>query len=149
MDQLLLEKLIANCLKMIGKRPQSEKELQDKLYKYLSRKKISGKELYIEAVVEYLTKHNYLNDAEFAKWWVDERERLKPESKRMIQQELHIKGISDEMIESVLLKYDELEACRKVAHKKRKYYSQKELQVYLLHHGFPWDIIKKCSTLTH
>ena len=48
----------------------------------------------IEAVIDRLTRAGLLDDVSFAEYWVEQRERFKPRSARMLRHELRQKGVA-------------------------------------------------------
>jgi len=134
--------LMNHALKLLARRAHSEEELKRKLTRYFSRKSIQHVLVYLDETISLLREKNLLSDREFAESFTRDRMNLKPKSKRALKQELRSKGIEDDTIEKTLADYDELEACRKVAERKRNY-SPQRLIAYLLRQGFPWDIIQE------
>lgn len=61
----------------------------------------------IEAAVERLTSAGYLDDAAFARFWVQNRGEFKPLSRRALRQELRQKGLSSAVIDEALSALDE------------------------------------------
>lgn len=141
-----MEKLIACALKLLSKRPQSEKEVKDKLGRFLRRRKIEDKKLYLAETLKYLKKLKVLNDADFARWFMEQRAQFRPRSKRGLYFELKQKGLSQEIIQQTLADYDEEAACQKLAQKKSSL-SPKALASYLLRQGFPSDLVKQTVNL--
>jgi regulatory protein len=141
MEQELLEKLINHALKLLSRRQQSEKELRDKLTRYLYKKKVDNANLYVDEVISFLNRKKLLNDTLYAEAFVRDRLLLKPRSSKMLRLELGQKGISNEEIEKILEDYDEEEALKRVAEKKRGYPPEK-LKNYLLQQGFPYELIR-------
>ena len=108
------ERLYNKALRFLSFRPRSEKEIRDRLkIKYQSfdktgtvrspvklRTNIKNLTLVIEKVIAKLKVQNFLNDEEFAKWWIEQRTSFRPRSLRLIKLELRQKGITDEVIES-------------------------------------------------
>ena len=58
------------------------------------------RESIIEKVIAKLKEQKFINDEEFAKWWIEQRTSFRPRSLRLIKLELRQKGITDEVIES-------------------------------------------------
>jgi regulatory protein len=56
----------------------------------------------IEQVVERLIEMDYLDDAEFARAWVESRDRARPRGESALRRELTLKGIERETIATVL-----------------------------------------------
>ncbi|MDR0955877.1 MAG: RecX family transcriptional regulator [Candidatus Nomurabacteria bacterium] len=126
---------------LISRRARSEKELRD----YARRKMWTDENT--ERVVARLKSRGYLNDAKFAAGFVRSRANLKTYSRRRMILELRKKGISSEIIDSVLADggdYDELEALKKLVRKRRaRYDDPRKFTQYLLRQGFRYDDVKK------
>ena len=137
-----------NAYALLRQRPRSEFEIRDRL-------KIKGYgEEVIESVVEGLRRAGEIDDARFAKLWVDERMRLNPAGDVVLRHELKTKGLSAQLIEAVLdeknKNYDEYEIAfgmagdrferlKKLDRKK----ALKRLYDFLLRRGFKYDTVQK------
>ena len=141
-------KTFDNSLKFISFRPRSEKELQN----WFKRKEV-GEETQ-KLVIKKLKHLGFLNDEEFAKWWIEQRTTFHPSGQRLIKMELKQKGISDEIIEGIMNNESrimgEKELAKKVLEKKlprlKNYKRQelrKKLQNLLAQRGFSWEVIKE------
>ena len=88
------------ALRFISYRSRSASEVQSKL---------SGRFSFevIDEVTKWLIDNRYLDDRQFAIQWKDYRERLNPKGLNLIKRELKRLGISEEVIDNVLLKTDE------------------------------------------
>jgi regulatory protein len=128
-------------------RPRSEQELVDKLQDKGFDKEITGQ------TITYFKKLGLIDDAVFAKGWIQSRLN-KPYGTRRIKQELKHKGILDEIIATELEKakahYDELEIIIKISNKRIRIYknldkikTRRRLQDYLLRRGFSPENIQK------
>ncbi len=149
------EKFYNYALRFLSYRPRSEKEVRDRLKIKYQKLNIKDFSLIIDKIIQKLKEYNFINDLEFAKKWIGERMRLKPRSLRLIKIELRRKGISKEIVESILhdsqlMIQNDLEQARKLAEKrigrlgsltKDKIYEK--LGRYLASKGFNWDTIKK------
>ncbi len=138
------QKLLDRTLRLISRRPRSEKEIRD----YLKKKKTSPK--VIEEVIKKLKQLRQINDKEFAKWWVDQRTTFRPRGKFGLTMELRQKGIDKEIIRKAVEKMDELPLAEKLAQKKAKSLKNlpreeryQKLSAYLARRGFSWETIKK------
>jgi regulatory protein len=137
----VLDKAYDRALNLISHRLRSEWELRD----YLKRKDYD--EDVQEATVSRLRDRGYINDAEFARRWVENRRLLKATSKRRLAQELRQKRISDEIINQTLEadETDELEVLKDLVERKRKqtkYQDDLKLMQYLARQGFSYNLIK-------
>ena len=81
------QKTYDKLLRFAMVRPRSEKEVTD----YFRRKKIH--ESMHEEMLKKLKHLDLINDLAFAKWWIDQRIQFKSKSKRLIIQELRMKGL--------------------------------------------------------
>ena len=143
------ENFYNKSLRFLSFRPRSEKEIRDKL----KSKKASS--LIINQVIVKLKEKKFINDLEFAKWWVEQRTNFKPRGLRLIKIELRQKGISDEMIESGIMNQEsgaknDLGLARKLIEKRLSRYkglSKQELYQklgsFLARRGFDWETIKQ------
>jgi regulatory protein len=134
-------KLLERTLSFVLLRPHSRKEVTQ----YLNRKKIEPDEQ--SAIVDYLMRHNYIDDAQFAKAWVRSRLQTKQMSKRRLVMELKQKGINEADITLAFTIEDHneqailLELIAKKARQTR-YQDQQKLMQYLARQGFGFDDIK-------
>ena len=66
-------------------------------------------------VIERLQQRGYVDDLEFARFWVSNRDRFKPMGSRALRYELRQKGVDDEIIDSLLAEADEDESAYRAA----------------------------------
>ena len=143
MDEL--DKFYNSSLRFLSYRPRSEKEVRDKL-----KSKKASPEI-IEKTIAKLKEKKFINDEEFAKWWIESRLMLKPRSLRLIKMELKQKGIPDETISNFkFLISNDLEQTKKLVEKRIKRFKglpkqeiYQKLGRYLASKGFDWDTIKQ------
>ncbi len=128
-------------LNLISIRKRSIKEIAE----YLSRFKLN-QEL-IDEIVERLISRGYLNDLEFAKAFVSDRNLLNPTSFIKLTYLLRAKGISQEIIDSVIKKAEVNDfSLKSLIDKKRRitrYQDDKNLINYLMRQGFSYSDIKE------
>jgi regulatory protein len=92
----LLERTYDRAVRFLSYRPRSEAEV---------RRNLREKEVepaVIEAVVERLRSRRYLDDAEFARYWVENRQRFRPRGVRALRHELRLKGVNPATIEEAV-----------------------------------------------
>jgi len=89
------------ALRALAPRARSRSELHDHLIKRGVESEISG------GVLDSLELQGLLNDLEFAKLWVESRQRQKKISKRVIASELRQKGVAQDIIDEVLAELDD------------------------------------------
>ncbi|MEK7450999.1 MAG: regulatory protein RecX [Patescibacteria group bacterium] len=143
------EKFYNKALKFLSYRPRSEKEIRDKLF----QKKASSE--VIEKVIQKLKEQKFIDDEEFAKLWIESRNRSKPRSLRLIKLELKRKGITEEQIESGIKNQEsgiktDLEQAKSLVEKRIKRLRSLDRQKiyeklgrFLASKGFGWDTIKQ------
>lgn len=127
-------------------RPRSEKEITD----WFRRKKVH--ESLHKKLIDLLKKYDFLNDHKFASWWVEQRLRFGKHSKRVITNELKLKGIGQFIIEDTFAKFDvnDAKTARNLVTKNMYKWERfkgpeknKKMIEFLARKGFGWDIIKK------
>lgn len=163
--------LLDKTLRWISSRPHSEKELMTYLNKPNPKAKTPRSELAVQMVVEKLTKLGYVNDEEFARWYIESRTRSRPRGKRLLALELRAKGVDKEIVSRLLGERNEAQSSSspllpqfplfpvsplseealalKIAQKKLpsyKYLEKREFHqkmgAYLARRGFDWETIK-------
>jgi regulatory protein len=155
LDDSSLSELIYRCqfkkalnksYRFLSNRPRSEFEIRKKLKEYCFDEHV------VDEVIQKLKGYNYINDAEFSKLWIEEREKIKPSGKRKLADELKAKGIKTEIISSVLEGHtDDMNTAEAVAAKKistiqgsiedpRNY---QRVYRYLIYRGFDYDTARK------
>jgi regulatory protein len=61
----------------------------------------------VEHVVTRLIEMHYLDDEEFARAWVESRDRARPRGEQGLRRELALKGVPREIVDSVIAKREE------------------------------------------
>lgn len=151
-----LTKLFDASLRFLSFRPRSEKEVGEYLAKKISQKegikyqqaKESGQ---ITQVIDKLKRYRYLDDLDFAKWWITARLKSNPKGQLFMKYELLKKGIAADIIENVLSRLPkESSLAQKALEKKLKIWKNlppKELKrktyVYLRARGFSYDTVEE------
>ena len=138
-------KLYQRTLEWILSRPHSVRETRD----YLKKKQFDKKEYGItdediEIVIVKLEEKNYLNDKNFAEYYIENRFQKKGISEKRLKLELSKKGINPEIIELAFgaVPRDETAEIKKVIAKKRRKYDDEKLIQYLVHQGFDYQLSK-------
>lgn len=147
------DKFYTKALKFLSFRPRSEKEISD----YLIKKKADIN--LVNSIIEKLKIQKFLNDLEFAKWWIEQRTEFKPKGLRLIELELKQKGISKDLIDELRIKNyelwkDDLTKAKELLEKYRKRFEGLDRQKiyqraggFLGRRGFDWETIK--SAIDH
>lgn len=136
-----LDKGYDRALNLISHRPRSEGELRD----YLRRKDYTPEAA--DQIIQKLSERGYVNDADFARRWVENRRLLKSTSKRRLAQELRQKKIDSDIIDDVIAadEINERNVLRELVERKRKqskYQDNLKLMQYLARQGYNYDDIK-------
>lgn len=145
-------KLQEQAIRFLNWRPRSEKEVKD----YLARKIAKSENIkfrqaqyspIVAKIIAKLKKYNFINDRQFAKWFITSRVRSSPKSTRLISLELKSKGIDQQLIETSLKKHpSEKSLATKAVAKKIKRWQKlpqlefkKKLYQFLLFRGFDYQ----------
>ena len=91
------------AVRFLGTRPRTRWELERRL------RRATADEHVIGATLERLAELGYLDDAAFARWWGEQRDRHNPRGRRMIESELREKGVPREVIEQYRAQHDDPE----------------------------------------
>src|SRR5919197_753067 len=87
---------LETALAFLSHRPRSERELRDRL----ARQEVP--EPTLEAVVERLKQLRLIDDQDFARYWVEQRQTHRPRGTRLLRQELRWKGVDADTTTDVL-----------------------------------------------
>jgi regulatory protein len=133
------------ALVFLGYRPRSEKEVRDRLRR-------GGYEpAAIEHAIARLHEWRYLDDADFARRWVENRTAHRPRGRRLLQQELRHKGIDGEIARDAIddADLDETGAAEALARRRLPSYAgdepaaiRRRLGAYLARRGYGYDVIR-------
>ena len=138
----------------------SEKDFtEDNRFEYVGRAKtglptkpgaaISDED--IEAVINKLIDMRIIDDENFARYFVSNRNQIKGTSEKKLKMELKNKGVSDAIIREVLsedefgekIRDDKVEIMKMIEKKRRRGYDDVKLTQYLLRQGFSYDLIRE------
>ena len=118
---------------------------------YETSRKLSEEGFDEELINETLSRlldNGLLDDEKFAEQWVEERQSLKPGSKRSLRYELHKKGIPDHLIQSATEDVDDFQSAYEIAEKRlyryeglSKFEFRQKLGNYLAGKGYSYDVI--------
>lgn len=120
-------------------RPRSEFEIEQKL------KQKGAIDSEIEKVISVLKKNKLLDDEEFAKMWVRDRNLLKPSGSYLLKMELRKFGVADEIIDSALAEQDEEALAKKALESKLRLKNAdfNKKAGFLQRRGFSTNIVYK------
>jgi regulatory protein len=103
---------LAAAMRLLSYRPRSEAELRQRL----SRRGAPA-DLADEAISR-LRELGLVDDAAFARTWVEGRSRLSPRSRRLLRRELQAKGIEGEAAREALVPLDDEDAALRAAERR-------------------------------
>jgi regulatory protein len=113
----------------------------------------------IEAVLERLAQQGWVNDAEFARYWVENREQFRPRGAQALRQELRRKGVDDKTSAEILSGMDQVASAYKAGQPRALRLAalaksdprdfRLKLSSFLLRRGFTYDVVRQVvKTLT-
>ncbi len=147
-----LETVYRRCLALIARRPRSQKEIE----RYLRARKTEDAEA--QKVLQRLAGAGLLDDGEFARQWVENRQAFRPRSRRALQAELRRLGVAEPDALAALQDIREDDAALAVARKRgaRLYASvrgdpkprqtfENKLTAFLASRGFNFDLARETA----
>ncbi|MCO5224149.1 MAG: recombination regulator RecX [Thermomicrobiales bacterium] len=146
LDEDEIKKATLAALNLIAYRPRASGELTRKLREKGYRSEAA------DAAVARMQELGYLNDADFADRWIENRQEHRPRSRRMLQQELREKGIDAETIAEVMdeAEIDEFSDALTLAQKKAAGMTaldvetrQRRISGFLSRRGYGFDVIRR------
>ncbi len=137
------EQAYQRALRYLSYRPRSEAEVRA----YLEKHGVAPST--IAQVLTRLRDLRLVDDAAFARAWVENRGTFRPRGRRALQSELQQKGVPAEIIEQALAEVDEerwalqagAKALRRYAHLEWPAFRQK-MGAYLARRGFTYETIR-------
>jgi regulatory protein len=139
-----LQDALDRALHFLETRPRSEREVRTRLTQAGFSPEL------LDGVVERLNTMGLIDDAAFARYWIDNRERFSPRGTRMIKAELFQKGLKSEVIaEQVEGAIDEEAGARGIALRQAPRWSKldrntfrQKMWSFLSRKGFGYDVIQ-------
>ncbi len=140
-DEIALQK----AMQFINHRPRSIEETRRRL------KDKGFDDAVIETTLQKLIDQHWLNDLDFSRQWIENRNAFRPRSDRLLSYELRQKGVAEDAIGQALDQYggDEDELAYQAGIKKAKQCQQetrldflKKVGGYLGRRGFHYGIVK-------
>lgn len=139
-----LEQAREAALRFLEIRPRSAQELR----RQLAKKNFS--EEIITQVIARLSDVELVDDRDFAKYWVENREGFKPRSKRALQYELRQKGVAADDIARAVKKIDERDSAYRAARPKALRWKELDAQTFreklsgfLARRGFDYAVTRE------
>lgn len=145
-----LERARAAALALLAIRPRSRRELIDRL----ARKGLPG--AVIERVVGELVARGYLDDAAFARYWVENRQTHRPRGQQALTAELRAKGVDAAAIDEAVAPAAADEAATALALARRRARTLNEpdprrfrqrLGAFLQRKGYRYDTVRSVVSI--
>jgi regulatory protein len=134
------------AVRLLSFRPRSRHELESRL----RRKGFESDS--INAAIERMVELGYINDEEFAQYWVENRQQHRPRGRRLLASELRSKGVPPDVVdqaidESAIDEFgDALELARKRADRLRgldRETWRRRMAGFLQRRGYGWDVVRR------
>lgn len=143
---------IESALRLLAMGPRSEHDLRERL----TRRRGFRREA-VDAAVQRMKELGYLNDAAFARFWVESRQASTPRSKRALSFELSRKGVGREQLDAALDGVSDAEAAYDAAQRRLRALRgldrqtfERRLGAFLNSRGFGYGVaratIQRCWT---
>ena len=140
----LRKRALDGALRLLAARPRSEAEVRDRLARRGLPPDI------IRHTLERLKEYGYVDDADFARFWVESRSGANPRGRFVVRRELRAKGVDPETAETAMEGLTEERSARKAALKKARGLRGLEykdfrtrLAGYLVRRGFGYDVVRQ------
>lgn len=131
---------MASAMRLLAYRQRSEKEMRTAL------QRCGVKPELLAETMARLREVRLLDDGEFARSYVDQRDRTSPRGRRLLHAELRSKGVTPQTADGPLAEVDESDAAYRAAAKRARTLSalpfpdfQRRLGDFLLRRGFGYD----------
>lgn len=82
------------AVRYLASRPRTRWELERRL------RRAGADEAVTDATLAHLAELGYVDDAGFARWWGEQRDRHRPRGRRLIEAELRARGVPRDVIEA-------------------------------------------------
>jgi regulatory protein len=142
-DDLVAAKQVAT--RQLAFRPRSTSELRQTLHQR------GFSDHVVDQVIERFLALGYLDDADFARRWIQTREQISPRGTRLLKQELRQKGIEPEMAEEAIAEaaVDDVDAAMRLAERRVSKMAgldrdtqRRRLAGFLERRGFSYEVIR-------
>jgi len=141
------QKAYDRAVRFLAYRPRSEAEVRSRLGRSETDLDV------IEAVIGRLKAQGYLDDTEFARFWVEGRQRFRPRSATALRQELRRKGLDDSIIAPAVAEVDAVAAATEAARPRALRLSnlagsdpmlfRRKMSDFLLRRGFDYEVVRE------
>ena len=131
------------ALRLLSYRPRSETELRHRL----ARRGVPP--ALIDSTIQRLRELGLVDDAAFARAWVESRERTSPRGQRLLRQELRAKGVNSDASRELVEGVDDAEAALRASARRAASLSglpqeefRRRLGDFLRRRGFDYETIR-------
>ena len=139
------------ALRFLAVRPRSQVEVRRNLQAYRPRDGRRLAESQIEWIIEKLQEWQYLDDREFARFWVEQRNRFRPIAPRALRYELRQKGVDDSIAQETIDELSDANSACEAAARSRLHRWQEEtnpaqfrrkMGSFLQRRGFDYEVAR-------
>ncbi|MCH7835288.1 MAG: RecX family transcriptional regulator [Chloroflexi bacterium] len=131
------------ALRLLSYRPRSETELRQRLARR------GAPPALVDSTIERLLELGLVDDAAFARSWVESRERASPRGQRLLRQELRAKGVNSDASRELVEGVDDAEAALRASARRAASLSglpqaefRRRLGDFLRRRGFDYETIR-------
>lgn len=138
------QRCMDSALRLLARRPRSERELRDAL----ARRRFER--AHIAEAIARLRAMGYLDDAAFARFWVENRDASSPRSRRLLRAELRGRGVGAPIAAEATAEVDDEDAAYRAAARRLRAFSgldeesfRRRLGGFLLRRGFAYAVCER------
>ncbi|HXF51682.1 MAG TPA: RecX family transcriptional regulator [Dehalococcoidia bacterium] len=138
------QRCVQSALRLVARRPRSERELRDAL-----RRRRFDRD-HIDAAVSRLRAMGYLDDAAFARFWVETRDASSPRSRRLLKAELRSRGVEAPTATEATVGIEDEDAAVRAASRRLRAFAgldeetfRRRLGGFLLRRGFSYAVAER------
>ncbi len=139
------------ALRFLAVRPRSQVEVRRNLQAYRPRdgRRLSSSQ--IEWIIAKLLEWQYLDDREFVRFWVEQRNRFRPVAPRALRYELRQKGVDDSVAQAIIDELSDATSACEAAARSRLYrwreetnpaHFRRNMGSFLQRRGFDWEVAR-------
>jgi regulatory protein len=133
------------AVRLLSFRPRSRRELETRL-----KKNGYGSEA-IAAAIERMVELGYIDDVDFASYWVENRQQHRPRGRRLLASELRSKGVPPDIVDQAIeeAEIDEYAQALELAVRRAERLRgldretwRRRLAGFLQRRGYGWDVVR-------
>jgi regulatory protein len=131
------------AIALLARRPRSEREM---------RRRLAQRRLpptLVEDTIERLRTLNLIDDAAFARFWAETRDRTSPRGRRLVTQELRTQGVEASVAATATAELSDADAAYRLASRRLRGLADTDYQTFrsrlggqLQRRGFGWDVVQ-------